>query len=42
MEKIKQIENCMIKQCDFCRRKAKCDKEMEKEQNYGAKTRISK
>lgn len=29
IEKTKQIENCMTKQCDFCNRKGKCDKEIE-------------
>ncbi len=30
MEKTKQIEQCMTKQCDFCNRKGKCDKEIDK------------
>ncbi len=42
MEKIKQIEKCMTKQCEFCNRKSKCDREIEKEQDYGTNTRTNK
>lgn len=38
MEKIKQIKKCMKMQCDFCNRKAKCDKEIEKENSYANKS----
>lgn len=29
MENLKFIDKCMKMQCDFCRRKPKCDKEIE-------------
>lgn len=35
MEKLKQIEKCMKMQCDFCKRKDKCNKEIEREEDYG-------
>ena len=41
MKKIQQIEKCMKMQCDFCNRKSKCDREIEKEE-YGTNTRTSK
>ncbi len=39
MEKIKQIEKCMRMQCDFCNRKSKCDKEIDKEKEYANKSK---
>lgn len=33
MESKTQIEQCMIKKCDFCSRKGKCDKEIERNSN---------
>ncbi len=29
MENFKAVEQCMRKQCDFCNRKAKCNREIE-------------
>lgn len=39
MEKIKQIERCMKMQCDFCNRKSKCDKEIDREEGYVNKSK---
>ncbi len=42
MENFKQIENCMKRQCEFCRRKTKCDKQIKEDKKYGVKPRTSK
>lgn len=42
MEKIKQIERCMRMQCDFCNRKSKCDKEINKEEEDVNKSKKSR
>lgn len=43
MEKVKQIERCMKMQCDFCNRKSKCDKEIDKEgKKYEVKSQKSR
>lgn len=35
-ESKEQIENCMKRQCDFCSRKYKCDKEIKDEKEIKA------
>jgi len=42
MEKRKQIEQCMTRQCDFCRRKGQCDREIEEDKDYRTNTRTNK